>query len=90
MDNKVSQSTIDNLLDTAETQEHVFWGKELVVSYKLSNGFSLLGRGACVDPDNFDIEIGRRIAREQVENQLWQLEGYKLQLIMSGDVHPMD
>jgi hypothetical protein len=77
--NKVTQEQINHLLDTAEIQEHIFWDKELLVSYKLQNGFTISGRGACVDPNNFDIEIGRKVARENAEHQLWQLEGYLLQ-----------
>ncbi|MCC5640634.1 hypothetical protein LC593_33345 [Nostoc sp. CHAB 5844] len=76
--NRVTADQINELLDSAETQEHVFWNKELVVSYKLPSGFPICGRGACVDPANFDID-GRRVARENAENQLWQLEGYLLQ-----------
>ena len=78
--NRVTQAQIDELIESSETQEHTFWGKELVVSYRLPSGFTVLGRGACVDPANFDLEIGRKIARESVEHQLWQLEGYRLQL----------
>ena len=77
--NKVTSDQIKSILDNAETQEVVFWDKEVVVSYKLYNGFTIIGRGACVDPANFDIEIGRRVAREQAENKLWELEGYLLQ-----------
>ncbi|MFN6572407.1 Gp49 family protein [Dendronalium sp. ChiSLP03b] len=77
--NRVTPEQIASLLDSAETQEHVFWGKELVVSFKLPSGFTICGRGACVDPANFNIEIGRKVAREDAENQLWQLEGYLLQ-----------
>ena len=76
----VTQAQIDKLLDDSQTQEHVFWGKELVVSYRLPCGFTILGRAACVDPANFDLEIGRKFARENAANQLWQLEGYRLQL----------
>lgn len=78
--NTVTQDEIDALIDASEVQEHIFWGKELAVSYKLPSGFTILGRAACVDPANFDIEIGRKIAKESVEHQLWQLEGYRLQL----------
>ena len=78
--NVVTQAEIDALLDAAETQEHIFWDKELVVSYKLPNGFTISGRGACIAPANFDIEVGRRVAREQAANQLWMLEGYRKQL----------
>ena len=78
--NSVTQAEIDDLLNQAETQEHIFWNKELVVSYKFPSGFIISGRAACVDPANFDLEIGRKIARERVETELWQLEGYRKQL----------
>ena len=77
---KVTKAHIDAMLDAAETQEHVFWGKELVVSYRLENGFTILGRAACVDPAGFDIEIGREICRRDAEETLWLVEGYRLQL----------
>ena len=77
--NKVTSDQIKSILDNAETQEVVFWDKEVVVSYKLYNGFTIIGRGACVDPANFDLQIGRSVAREQAENKLWELEGYLLQ-----------
>jgi hypothetical protein len=77
--NTVTASRITAMMDESETQEAVFWGKELVISYRLKNGFTILGRSACVDPANFDIEIGRHYARKDAEKQLWQLEGYLLQ-----------
>lgn len=76
--NKVTSDQIKSILDNAETQEVVFWD-EVVVSYKLYNGFTIIGRGACVDPANFNLQIGRSVAREQAENKLWELEGYLLQ-----------
>lgn len=85
--NRVTYETIAALLDNAETQELVFHGKTLVVSYQLECGFTLRGEGSVVDPANFNIEIGRQVARQNVENQLWQLEGYRLQwkLFEEGD-----
>ena len=84
-ENKVTQEQINHLLDNAPTQEHVFWEKELVVSYLLPSGFTVTGRAPCVDPKNFDIEIGRRVAREKAEDTLWQLEGYRLQLELHAE-----
>lgn len=83
---KVTQADIDALLDSAETEECIFHGKELLVSYKLTErgGFTVSGRGACVDPANFDLDIGRRVARKDASNKLWQLEGYLLQLRLAG------
>lgn len=90
--NRVTQAEIDALLDAAETQEVIFWDKELVVSYRLPCGFTISGRGACIDPANFDIEIGRKVARENAAHQLWQLEGYRKQLELhtcSGPHYPI-
>lgn len=84
--NRITQEQITALLDSAITEESVFHGKEVVVSYKLPTrgNFTITGRGACVDPANFDIEIGRKVAREDAENQLWQLEGYRLACQLAG------
>jgi Phage protein (N4 Gp49/phage Sf6 gene 66) family len=83
-DNRVTQEQIEALISSAETQEHIFWDKELIVSYKLGSGFTIAGRSACVDPANFDIEIGRSLCREDAERQLWTLEGYVLQSMLGA------
>ena len=44
----------------------------------LENGFTVTGESACASPENFDAEIGRRIARENAVNKIWPLMGYKL------------
>ncbi len=79
MKNSVTIEQLYALLDEAEVQEHVFWDKELLVSYRLKCGFTVTGRAAVVDPSNFDIEKGRSIALNDAVDQLWKLEGYRLQ-----------
>jgi hypothetical protein len=44
----------------------------------LRNGFTVTGESACVSPENFDAEIGRRIARQKAIDKVWMLEGYLL------------
>ena len=44
----------------------------------LKNGFTVTGESACASPENFDAEIGRKIARDNAVNKIWQLEGYLL------------
>ena len=44
----------------------------------LSNGFTVTGESACASPENFDPEIGRRIARENAVQKIWPLMGYAL------------
>lgn len=44
----------------------------------LQNGFTVTGESACASPENFDAEIGRKIARQNAEQKIWALEGYRL------------
>ena len=44
----------------------------------LRNGFTVTGESACASPENFDAEIGRRIARENAVNKIWPLMGFAL------------
>lgn len=44
----------------------------------LKSGFTVTGESACASPENFDPEIGRKIARENARNKIWPLEGYLL------------
>ncbi len=44
----------------------------------LENGYTVLGESACASPANFDAKLGRKIARENAKNKIWQLEGYLL------------
>lgn len=44
----------------------------------LKNGFTVTGESDCVSPENFDEEIGRKVAREKAKNKIWELEGYLL------------
>ena len=44
----------------------------------LKNGFTVTGESACASPENFDAEIGRKIARQNAINKVWPLMGYEL------------
>jgi len=44
----------------------------------LRNGFTVTGESACASPENFDAEIGRKIARENAKQKIWPLMGYEL------------
>lgn len=44
----------------------------------LHNGYSVRGESACVDPRNFNVEIGKGLAYKQAFDRLWPLEGYLL------------
>jgi hypothetical protein len=44
----------------------------------LRNGFTIVGKSACASPENYDPELGGKIAREDARKQIWALEGYLL------------
>ena len=44
----------------------------------LRNGFTVTGESACASPENFDAEIGRKIARTNAVQKIWPLMGYEL------------
>ena len=44
----------------------------------LRNGFTVTGESACASPENFDAEVGRKIARQNAAQKIWPLMGYEL------------
>lgn len=60
-------------------QYHVFPGTTMTVcALTLRNGYIVTGESAAASPENFDKEIGRKIARDNARNKIWALEGYLL------------
>lgn len=49
-----------------------------IVILRLKNGFEVIGQSSCVDPLNFDKEIGAGIARKNAVDKVWEIEGYLL------------
>ena len=44
----------------------------------LRNGFTVTGESACASPENFNAEIGRKIARQNAIQKVWPLMGYAI------------
>lgn len=60
-------------------QYHVFPATTTTVAcLTLKSGFTVVGSSACASPENFDLEIGKRLARGDAVRQIWALEGYRL------------
>lgn len=63
---------------------HVFDKSQLTICcLTLKNGFNVSGESACASPENFNAEIGRKIAKENAKNKIWALEGYLLKEALS-------
>lgn len=64
---------------------HVFPGTTLTVcALTLKNGFHVVGESAAASPENFNEEIGRKIARDNARGKIWALEGYLLRSKLSA------
>lgn len=84
---KVTATRIDELMADVMYSHHVVPGttttvatailKVGLVNFTLANEFT-----ACVDPRNFNAELGAKYAiekaKESARNKLWELEGYAL------------
>ena len=42
----------------------------------LTNGYTVTGESACLNPADFDADMGKKIAYENAEEKIWLLEGY--------------
>ena len=51
---------------------------------ELRNGFTVTGESACASPENFNAEIGRKIARQNAVQKVWPLMGYELRSKLSA------
>lgn len=59
--------------------------KTTIVVATLPNKFVIVESSSCVDPANFDEQIGQDICMDRITNKIWELEGYCLQKKVSGD-----
>lgn len=58
---------------------HNFEGTTVTICLlTLENGYNVTGESACASVENFNIEVGKRIAKENAESKIWSLEGYLL------------
>lgn len=56
----------------------------------LVNGFTVTGESACASPENFDEDIGNKIAEENAIQKIWPLEGYLLKQRLWEASIPLD
>jgi len=82
---RLSPGYIDSLIHGSVF--HVFAGTTVTVCcLTLKNGYTVIGESACASPENFDEELGKKIAFDNARNKIWQLEGYLLRQRLSEQV----
>lgn len=74
---RLSPAMIDAAIVTK--QYYQFPGTVMTVCcLTLHNGYNVIGKSAPASPDNFDADLGKRIAFDDARRKIWALEGYVL------------
>jgi hypothetical protein len=88
--NTITKAMIDEIIAKSHIESCTVFDKCTVVSMRLPNGFVLVESSACVDPENYNIELGERICAEKLINKVWELEGYRLQTELAKKAETRD
>lgn len=74
---RLTPALIDGVI--SDEYYHVVPGTTLTVCVlTLANGFTVVGHSAAASPENFDEEVGRKVARENARDEIWPLVGMLL------------
>lgn len=79
-DEKYPTVTVE-LIENAIQNEHYIRIEDTTVTVCtliMKNGFSVVSHSACVSLENFDVELGQKIARQKAIDQCWALLGFQL------------
>ena len=80
---RITNDQISDIMEKVEYHTYVVPNTTTTVAVAMIEGFTLCQEiTACVDPANFNAELGAKYATQKAEssarNKLWELEGYKL------------
>ena len=80
--NTIMESNVNDFVKSLDVSQ---WGdKTTVVHATLANGFIMTESSSCVDPTNFNMDIGENICKEKIYNKLWGMLGFLLQTAKEG------
>jgi len=72
------QQIKDRIARVHYLRDRDLFGTMTICTITMENGWRVAGTSACVAEDNYNKEIGDRIAYDNAFRQLWALEGYLL------------
>ena len=77
--NTVTNGMIEEVMNHSKIIVSTEFDKCTIVACKLPNGFVIVESFACVDPKNYDEDMGVEICMKKIIDKVWELEGYRLQ-----------
>ena len=90
-DKRITDSHIDGIMERTDFSDLVaVHGKTTIVIAKLPNGFVIVESSSCVDPKNYNHDLGVKLCKERIRDKIWMLEGYVLQIMVSAKNNLID
>lgn len=77
--NTITNGMIEEIMNHSKVIVNTVFNKCTIVACKLPNGFVIVESSACVDPKNYDEDMGVEICMKKIVDKVWELEGYRLQ-----------
>lgn len=84
----VSPLRIERIFKESKIEDSRPTPKTTQVMCTLPNGCVLIESSSCIDPANYDHEVGKEICMKKIEDKLWELEGYRLMSYQKDLEHP--
>jgi hypothetical protein len=78
-DNKITKEQVDQLISESKVEDVKIGEKSTVVALTLPNGFTIIESSSCVDPENYDHDLGKSVCINRIGDKVWAFEGYRLQ-----------
>lgn len=78
-DYRITAEEVEDLVERSKLEFADLGLKTTVLVATLPNGFEVCVSSSCVDPANYDPELGRTFCRTKLVDKVWELEGYLLQ-----------
>ena len=74
---KIPEQVIDRLMEDSDYEVYDCFGCCTVVVMRMPNGYVLVESSGCINPEQYDRELGIAYCKEALKRKAWQLEGYR-------------
>ena len=77
MTDKIPEEEIDEIIKQSTEKVWEPFPGITIVAWQLPSGFVISDQSGCINPDEYDRNLGLKYAREKLKTQVWQYEGYR-------------
>lgn len=81
---KLCEEDIDNFINRGKINVEQRNDKSTLVEVLLPNGWIDWEVSSCINPDNYDTELGKKYALENIKHRVWKSLGFVLQWAYKG------